>query len=130
MSTTTLTIIAMVLFVLALLQLARTWEYVTVLRGEQKAREESDKVNGTLFLVFMIGGMIALGWSLYSFKDYLVLESASVHGHWLDSMFNVTLFFTGIVFVITQVMLFYFVWKYKHTKDRKAVYYPENNRLE
>jgi len=45
-------------------------------------------------------------------------------------MFNVTLFFTGIVFFATQLMMFYFVWKYKHHKDRKAVYYPENNKLE
>ncbi len=130
MSATTLAIIAIVLFVLVLLQLARTWEYVTVLRGEKKANEESDKINGNLFLVFMVAGIIGIGWSLYAFKDYLVLESASVHGHWLDSMFSVTLFFTGIVFVLTQVALFYFVWKYKHTKDRKAVYYPENNKLE
>jgi len=130
MSTTLLVVIALVLFVIVIFQLARTTEYVAMLRGEEKAQLDADKVNARLFLVFMIGGGIALVWSLVHYEPYMILHASSVHGQWLDSMFNITLFFTGIVFIITQVMLFYFVWKYKHTKDRKALYYPENNKLE
>ncbi len=130
MSTTLLVFIAFVLFVLVVFQLARTTEYVALLRGEDKAQEDSDKINGRLFMVFMILGLAAMFWSVFHYMPYMNLHAASVHGEWLDSMFNVTLFFTGIVFMATQVMLFYFVWKYKHHKNRKAVYYPENNQLE
>lgn len=130
MSATLLVTIAFVLFVLVIFQLARTTEYVAHLRGEEKAQEDSDKINGRLFMVFLIVGMIAMFWSIIHYMPYMNLHAASVHGKWLDSMFNITLFFTGIVFIATQVILFYFVWKYKHHKDRKAVYFPEDNRLE
>lgn len=130
MSSTLLVTIAFILFVLVIFQLSRTTEYVAHLRGEEKAQADADKINGRLFLVFLIVGMAAMFWSIYHYLPYMNLHAASVHGQWLDSMFNVTLFFTGIVFIATQVMLFYFVWKYKHHKDRKAVYFPEDNRLE
>src|SRR6185503_4480570 len=130
MSSTLLVTIAFVLFVLVIFQLARTTEYVAHLRGEEKAQADADKINGRLFLVFLIVGMIGLFWSVFHYMPYMNLHAASVHGEWLDSMFNVTLFFTGIVFIATQVILFYSVWKYKHHKDRKAVYFPENNKLE
>jgi cytochrome c oxidase subunit 2 len=130
MTTTTLVVIAFVLFVLVIFQLARTTEYVALLRGEDKAQEDADKINGRLFLAFGIIGMSVLIWSVFHYAPLMILHSASEHGQWLDSMFNVTLFFTGIVFVATQLMLFYFVWAYKHHKNRVAVYYPEDNRLE
>lgn len=130
MSTTLLVFIAFVLFVIVIFQLARTTEYVAHLRGEEKAQEDSDKINGRLFIVFGILFFVGLIWSAFYYMPYMNLHAASVHGKWLDSMFDVTLFFTGIVFVATQVMLFYFCWAYKHHKDRRAVYYPENNKLE
>ncbi|MCY7409253.1 MAG: cytochrome c oxidase subunit II [Chitinophagales bacterium] len=130
MSSTTLSIIAFVLFILVVFQLARTSEYVAVLRGKEKSEEETDKANAWMFLIFMILGLSAMFWSVYHYKDLMIRHSVSVHGQWLDSMFNVTLFFTGTVFLATQIMLFYFVWKYKHVKGRKAKYYPENNKLE
>jgi cytochrome c oxidase subunit 2 len=37
---------------------------------------------------------------------------------------------TGVVFIITQVLLFYFSWRYQHSTERKALFFPENNRLE
>jgi cytochrome c oxidase subunit 2 len=48
----------------------------------------------------------------------------------LDSIFNVTLFFTGIVFVITHIALFYFAWKYKKVRGSKATHWAHNNTLE
>jgi len=130
MSTSVLIIIAIVLFALVVFQLAKTTEFVALLRGDEKTRLESDRINARMMLVFIVGGMIALIWSVGYFKKEMILEGASVHGQWIDSMFNVTLLFTGIVFFLTQIALFYFAWRYKHTKERKALYYPENNKLE
>jgi cytochrome c oxidase subunit 2 len=130
MSTSVLIVIAVVLFAVVLFQLARTTEMVSILRGEEKTRLESDRINARLMLFFMVAGMVALFWSMGYYMDVMILKGNSVHGQWIDSMFNVTLFFTGIVFILTQIALFYFVWRYKHTKERKAIYYPENNKLE
>jgi cytochrome c oxidase subunit 2 len=130
MSTTLLVTIAFVLFVLVIFQLARTADYVALLRGEEKAQNDADKLNGLMFIIFMLVGGGALVWSLYHYEHVMILESSTVHGRWIDSMFMVTLILTGIVFVLTQIMLFYFSWRYRHTKQRKALYYPENNKLE
>src|SRR5207248_5979713 len=98
MGTSLLVFIAFVLFVIVIFQLARTTEYVAHLRGEEKAQEDADKINGRLFLAFGIVGTIALFWSVYHYMPYMNLHAASKHGEDLDSMFNVTLLFTGIVF--------------------------------
>lgn len=130
MSTTLIIALAVVLFVLVVFQLARMMEYVSILRGEEKARTDNDQLQGRLMLVFLIGGFVALGYSLWTLRDHLWIKPASVHGHWLDSMFFVTLFFTGVIFILTQILLFYFAWKYRHQPGRKALYYPENVKLE
>ena len=128
--TSALIVIAIIFFVIVIFQLAKTTEYVGIMRGEEKTLEESTRINGRLFLLFLIAGLVALFWSLADFKGDMVLHAETVHGQWIDSMFNTTLFFTGIVFLLTQSTLFYFAWRYKHTKTSKALYYPENNRIE
>jgi cytochrome c oxidase subunit 2 len=45
-------------------------------------------------------------------------------------MLYITLAITLIVFVITQVALFWFSFKYQESETRKAYFYPHNNKLE
>ena len=56
--------------------------------------------------------------------------AASAHGNTLDRLFDVTLFFTGIVFVLTHIALFYFAYKYRGRRGAVASYYPHNNFIE
>ncbi|MGI9428687.1 MAG: cytochrome c oxidase subunit II [Bythopirellula sp.] len=39
-------------------------------------------------------------------------KDVSEHGHTIDNLFMFILWLTGIVFVVTEVALFYFMWKY------------------
>jgi cytochrome c oxidase subunit 2 len=57
-------------------------------------------------------------------------SAASDHGHDVDNMLKITLVITGIVFVITQIVLFGFAYKYQQSDNRKAYFYPHNNKLE
>jgi cytochrome c oxidase subunit 2 len=41
-----------------------------------------------------------------------------------------TIIITGIVFLLTQVTLFWFAFKYQEKENRQAYFYPHNNRLE
>ena len=41
-------------------QIAKASEYVAVLRGEEKTRKQSNKVNAFLLLVFLIVGLIGV----------------------------------------------------------------------
>lgn len=89
-------------------------------------------INGKLLLAFVITGLAAAGWEMMVHGPLTVNahEAASEHGGIYDSMFNITVIITGIVFVITQILLFWYGFKYKADGKRKAVYYPDNHKLE
>jgi len=48
----------------------------------------------------------------------------------MDDTVILTFWVTGIVFVIVNLFLAWVVWKYRHRKDHKADYDPENKKLE
>jgi cytochrome c oxidase subunit 2 len=68
----------------------------------------------------------------YSIKEFdnYTLPVASEHGVTTDALFWWTMVITGIVFIITQVLLFWFPYKYQYSENRKALFYPDNNKLE
>ncbi|TMI69379.1 MAG: cytochrome c oxidase subunit II [Bacteroidetes bacterium] len=111
-------------------QIAKASEYVAVLRGEEKAKKQTNKVNAFLLLAFLILGLIGVYYCNETLKGKILGEAASNHGKHIDTMLQITLVLTGIVFVITQVALFWFAYKYQQSDDRKAYYYPHNNKLE
>ena len=111
-------------------QIAKASEYVAILRGEEKARKQSNRVNGFLLLAFLILGLIGVYYCNEVLKGRLLGESASDHGEKIDMMLYITIILTGIVFVITQVLLFWFAYKYQESDNRKPYYFPHNNKLE
>lgn len=50
----------LVLGFLITFQIAKASEYVAILRGEEKARKQTNKINGFLLLVFLIVGLIGV----------------------------------------------------------------------
>ncbi|WP_018477333.1 cytochrome c oxidase subunit II [Pontibacter roseus] len=81
-------------------------------------------------LLFLIVGGAAFAWSFSDSWDEMNQPLASVHGGWTDSLFWTTMVVIGIVFVITQILLFWYSYKYQHQDDKRAYYYPHNNKLE
>jgi cytochrome c oxidase subunit 2 len=123
-------IAVIVLFFVILFQIAKASEYVSVLKGEEKANEDANKINGFLMLAFIILGLIGIWWCQKTLGHKILPVSASKEGVEVDNMIWWTLGVTGVVLVITQVLLFYFAFKYQYKKDAKAYYYPHNNKLE
>jgi cytochrome c oxidase subunit 2 len=111
-------------------QIAKASEYVAVLRGEEKARKQTNKINGFLLLAFLILGLIGVYYCNQQFKGRILGEPASDHGVLIDRMLYITIALTFVVFLITQVALFWFSYKYQESDTRKAYYYPHNNKLE
>ena len=111
-------------------QIAKASEYVAVLRGEEKVRKQTNKINGFMLLVFLIAGLIGVYYCNERLKGKILGESASVQGVYIDTMMWITLGMTGFVFLITQIALFWFSYKYQSSDKRKAYYYPHNNKLE
>jgi cytochrome c oxidase subunit 2 len=133
MTTSTYLVIAAVLLVLVVIfQIAKASEYVSILKGEEKSNRQTNRINGFLLLGFMILGFIGVWWcNDLLYKDTLFPQgSASVEGEKIDEMFMITTAVTGLVFIITQFLLFYFAWKYQAKEGKPAFYYPHNNKLE
>jgi cytochrome c oxidase subunit 2 len=111
-------------------QIAKASEYVAVMRGEEKARKQTNKINAFMLLAFLIFGMIGVYYCNQKLAGKILGDPASDHGVLIDRMLYITLAITFVVFVITQAALFWFCFKYQESDKRKAYYYPHNNKLE
>ena len=62
-------------------QIAKASEYVSVLKGEKKSFEQSNRVNAFLMVLFLVLGLIGVCWcnKLFYQKTLLVQPSASDH---------------------------------------------------
>jgi len=89
-----------------------------------------NNIMGICCLVFLIAGMYGAYWSLTVQGSMKLPVAASAHGGDIDDMFNLTTILTLIVFVITQVCLFGFMFYYRGSDKRKAHYLPHNNTIE
>jgi cytochrome c oxidase subunit II len=127
-----LTIAVIVLIFVVIFQIAKASEYVSLLKGESVSRKQNNKVNGFLMIVFLVLGLVGVWYcnELYFGKTLLVHPAASNHGEKVDSMLWWTLGVTGVVFIATQVLLFWFAFKYQENENRKVYYFPHSNFLE
>jgi len=57
-------------------------------------------------------------------------EQASTYAPDIDNMFHLIMWITGVIFVIVELMLIFFLWRYRHREGRTAHYTHGNNRLE
>ncbi len=89
------------------------------------------KVNAWIMIIFMVVGLGAVVWEFKVHGQHVMIDNAaSEHGDAVDSMLMVTLWITGGVFFITQILLFLFPFLYRYDPKRKALFYPHNNMLE
>lgn len=125
-------IAVIVLIFVVIFQIAKASEYVSILKGEDISRKQNNKINGFLMITFLVLGLLGVWWcnDLYYGKTLLPQTSASVEGEQVDHMLWITLALTGIVFIITQVLLFWFAFRYQESEKRKAYFFPHNNKLE
>ena len=126
-------LVAIVIMIFVVIfQIAKASEYVSVLKGEDKSRKQNNKINGFMLIVFLILGLIGAWYCnhLYYGKTLFPQGSASVEGEKIDFMLYVTTAVTGLVFVITQALLFWFAYKYQEKDGKKSYFFPHNNKLE
>jgi len=133
MSTTTyLVIAAAVLVFIVIFQITKASEYVSVLKGEEASRKESNRINGFMLLGFMIFGFIGVWFCNRELYGSTLFKhgAASVEGEKIDQMFMITTAVTGFIFVLTQFLLFFFAWKYQAKEGKKAVFFAHSTILE
>jgi cytochrome c oxidase subunit II len=121
-----------VLVFVVIFQIAKASEYVSVLKGEEKTRRQNNKINAFLLLGLLVFGLIGAWYcnDLYYGKTLFPQGSASIEGEAIDKMFMITTAVTGFVFVLTQILLFWFSFKYQESDNRKAYYFAHSTKLE
>jgi cytochrome c oxidase subunit 2 len=107
------------------------WQITRIMnfRGVIATDEDNTKQgrNALLFMAFFYAMMI---YCLIYMNVIMLPESASIEGEHDDNLFNITFILIGIVQFAMQFLIFYFTYKYKGSKDRKAKFYADSHKLE
>lgn len=134
MGTAFFAILSIILIALIVLQVSRITELVSRIRGEEENINRENRISANLLYGFMVIFLIFVVISAWIYKNYMLgygpHTAASEHGGSIDSIIFTTTVVTGIVFFITQFMLFYFAWKFQYKPKRKALFMPHDNKLE
>lgn len=127
-----LTVVIILLAVVAIAQVARVFEEVNKKQGvnpDEVTDADNNRQGRNLFL-FMFLFLGACFYMTYRWWDEMLPKSASEHGNEIDALMQISMGLIILVFLITQPLLFFFSYKYRGSKDRKASYISHNNRLE
>lgn len=134
MSTGLIIIGCLILIVIVIIQIGRVTDLAAKIRGEEAVQYETNRRTANFMLVFMVVFLALTIWSAWHYKNWMLgygpHEAASAHGDSLDGAFNITLFFTGIVFILTHIALFWFAYKYAGKKGVISEFMPHDNKLE
>lgn len=125
-------IAAFVLFLVILSQVGKVSELISgASKSEDEEYEESSSINGVVFLLVGFIGMALIVWSYFSQSDKYLPPASSELGRAWDYLFY-TIFTPPIllIFFITHILLFWFIYKYRYKKGRKATYFAHSNKLE
>lgn len=128
-----LIIVLVILFgIVALAQLMRVYELSAKLRNkkEEEVSLSDNKMNATFMLLFMFifyGGFI---WLMWKYGAGGLGVAATEHGVETDWLLMLNFLLIIVVFFITNTLLFVFSYKYYFRPERKAYYFPHDNKLE
>jgi cytochrome c oxidase subunit 2 len=131
---TLLVILIVVLTAVFIVQIGKARELASIIRGEKSEEYETNNFNAGFGMIFMFGFLSLCIISFIYYIPYILgwgpNTAASEHGPSVDYMFDITLFFTSIVFFVCHFLLFWFAWKYRGRKGAKVQFLTHNNTLE
>jgi len=124
------------LLILALISVS-IWQVSKILELSQPkiestevADDNDNETQGKLMFGFLIFIYVLTIFSFWKWGDVLLPEAASEHGSEYDSLMWVTFSVIFFVQTITQALLYYFGYKYRGVKGKKALFYADNDKLE
>lgn len=125
-------LVVIVLAVIAVAQLMRVYDLSAKLKGhkEEDINLKTNNINAGLMLVFLAVFFGSLFYMLFKYGNGMLPEAASEHGQDVDWLFNMNWVIVFTVYFSTNALLFVFAYKYAYHPDRKAYYFPHDNKLE
>ena len=129
-----LILLFLLLLVGVLYQIVKIGEYANVLRKEDAkdhlTLENESKTQAAMFVGFMVALACFMYYIHISYQSFLLPISGSEHGATIDALMKFTMILIWLMFVSTHIVLTFFVWKYRYSKNRRATFYAHNNKLE
>ncbi|GAB4207136.1 MAG: cytochrome c oxidase subunit II [Bacteroidia bacterium] len=127
-----LVILAVILFILAAHQLLKVVELVREMKPtkEWEPTDEENDWMGKMMLAFGIAFLALFFYQINRWYDKALPPAASEHGKHIDDLLFWNLILVSFIFVVVNALLFYFSYKYRGNKNRRAVYYADNSKLE
>ncbi len=122
------------LFLLAAISVAIVGKILRVYDLSQKIQGKTginwNNLMAAFCIVFLLAGLTGVYWSFTVQGNMILPGAASLHGVKIDNMFWTTAGITMVVFIVTQILLFTFLFTYKHSAKRRAYFLPHNNTIE
>ena len=107
------------------------WQITRVMNLRSVIADDHDNdKQGKYFLAFTVFFYAMMIYCLLAMNVLMLPESASFEGEHDDNLFNITFWLIGIVQFIMQFLIFYFTYKYRGRKDRKAKFFADSHQLE
>lgn len=131
--TTLLVLIVLVLLSVAIWQMTKIFDLTqvgSVNDDSQIATDNDNNVQGYLMFGFLGFLYIFMIYGLLKWGHLVLTNPASEHGSDYDNLMWISFAIIFFVQAITQVLLHYFAFKYRGSKDKKALYYADNDKLE
>ena len=107
------------------------WQITRVMNLRSVIADDHDNdKQGKYFLAFTVFFYAMMIYCLLAMNVLMLPESASIEGEHDDNLFNITFWLIGIVQFIMQFLIFYFTYKYRGRKERKAKFFADSHQLE
>ena len=94
------------------------------------ANDKDNSKQGKYALYFMVFLYAMMIYCLIALNVLMLPEAASIEGEHDDRLFNITFWLIGIVQFLMQFLIFYFTFKYRGNKSKKAKFYADSHKLE
>ncbi len=130
--TNVLIAVVVLLTIAAMVQLVRVNELLSEITNKDtnEVTDEDNNKNGILFLIIGFGFLAFVIWQMITWDHLLLPPASSVHGAEIDTLMKVSMTLILVVFFALSPMLFYFAYKYRGSKEKKAYFFAHNNKLE
>ena len=127
-----LVILVIILFGVAVWQINKVFKLLQPAKSEDSevASDKDNETQGYMMLGFVFIIYWILAYCFWKWGNVLLPIAASEHGLEIDQLMLITMVVIFVVGIITQWLLHYFAFAYRGSKDKKALFYAENHRLE
>lgn len=129
--TAILTLTVLVLIGISIWQISKMFDLSQTERNtSQVANDKDNNTQGKLMFAFLVFIYLLTLYSFYAWGDVLLPEAASEHGSQYDNLMWISFALIFFVQTVTQALLYYFSYKYRGQKGKKALFYADNDVLE